>query len=132
MWSSRWGAAIPARFSPASATRTGSSTTPQGLGSRKCALSGTRSRPASASSSPNCSVLRRPMSEHAYVVVIGGGQAGLAAGYYLRRAGLNFVILDRQDRAGGAWRHGWDRSEEHTSELQSRGHLVCRLLLEKK
>src|SRR5690625_2220044 len=30
-------------------------------------------------------------------------------------------------RVGGRW-----RSEEHTSELQSRGHLVCRLLLEKK
>src|SRR3712207_7840967 len=29
-------------------------------------------------------------------------------------------------------RHGWrDRSEEHTSELQSRQYLVCRLLLEK-
>src|SRR5437870_10823364 len=27
--------------------------------------------------------------------------------------------------------HRW-RSEEHTSELQSRGHIVCRLLLEKK
>src|SRR5439155_26511294 len=27
---------------------------------------------------------------------------------------------------------GRNRSEEHTSELQSRGHLVCRLLLEKK
>src|SRR5439155_23665888 len=27
---------------------------------------------------------------------------------------------------------GHERSEEHTSELQSRGHLVCRLLLEKK
>src|SRR3989442_6688873 len=27
---------------------------------------------------------------------------------------------------------GWQRSEEHTSELQSRPHLVCRLLLEKK
>src|SRR5690625_6176382 len=27
---------------------------------------------------------------------------------------------------------GTPRSEEHTSELQSRGHLVCRLLLEKK
>src|SRR5207253_8018068 len=26
----------------------------------------------------------------------------------------------------------FQRSEEHTSELQSRGHLVCRLLLEKK
>src|SRR5207253_11363922 len=33
--------------------------------------------------------------------------------------------LDRPLRTAG-------RSEEHTSELQSRGHLVCRLLLEKK
>src|SRR3989442_5192442 len=29
-------------------------------------------------------------------------------------------------------RRDFDRSEEHTSELQSRPHLVCRLLLEKK
>src|SRR5439155_26733540 len=37
---------------------------------------------------------------------------------------------DRRAHAGG---HVHDaRSEEHTSELQSRGHLVCRLLLEKK
>src|SRR5207253_7455966 len=36
-------------------------------------------------------------------------------------------------RQGGAHqREGEARSEEHTSELQSRGHLVCRLLLEKK
>src|SRR5258708_12596979 len=28
--------------------------------------------------------------------------------------------------------NGYDRSEEHTSELQSPDHLVCRLLLEKK
>src|SRR5690625_6501206 len=37
--------------------------------------------------------------------------------------------------AGLAILLGWmfeSRSEEHTSELQSRGHLVCRLLLEKK
>src|SRR5215208_7336609 len=34
------------------------------------------------------------------------------------------MARDRVPRAG--------RSEEHTSELQSRGHLVCRLLLEKK
>src|SRR5690625_6243791 len=33
---------------------------------------------------------------------------------------------------GSAQRTGLTRSEEHTSELQSRGHLVCRLLLEKK
>src|SRR5690625_6887664 len=32
----------------------------------------------------------------------------------------------------GQHEHALRRSEEHTSELQSRGHLVCRLLLEKK
>src|SRR5690625_151556 len=40
-----------------------------------------------------------------------------------------------QPGVAGAGAHfcGFDqRSEEHTSELQSRGHLVCRLLLEKK
>src|SRR5947209_16032983 len=31
-----------------------------------------------------------------------------------------------------ARQHSWERSEEHTSELQSRQYLVCRLLLEKK
>src|SRR3989442_9402242 len=34
--------------------------------------------------------------------------------------------------ANGKIRARTDRSEEHTSELQSRPHLVCRLLLEKK
>src|SRR5687768_18371016 len=33
---------------------------------------------------------------------------------------------------GGRQNDDWQRSEEHTSELQSRLHLVCRLLLEKK
>src|SRR3989442_9921728 len=37
-----------------------------------------------------------------------------------------------QQRADYTIRAGLDRSEEHTSELQSRPHLVCRLLLEKK
>src|SRR2546421_812363 len=34
--------------------------------------------------------------------------------------------------ASSCWRPGKARSEEHTSELQSRSDLVCRLLLEKK
>lgn len=42
------------------------------------------------------------------VIVIGGGQAGLAVAYYLRRAELNFVIFDGATRPGGAWIHGWD------------------------
>lgn len=41
------------------------------------------------------------------VLVVGGGQAGLAAGFYLRRAGADFVILDAQEEPGGAWRHAW-------------------------
>ncbi|MCL7425388.1 ArsO family NAD(P)H-dependent flavin-containing monooxygenase [Streptomyces sp. YS415] len=42
------------------------------------------------------------------VVVIGGGQSGLAAGYHLRRLGIDFVILDAQTASGGAWQHTWD------------------------
>lgn len=42
------------------------------------------------------------------VVVIGGGQAGLAAGYFLRRSGLAFSILDDQPGPSGAWGHAWD------------------------
>src|SRR2546422_3919416 len=38
----------------------------------------------------------------------------------------------RRPRARRESRHWPQRSEEHTSELQSRLHLVCRLLLEKK
>src|SRR5260370_26136173 len=48
-------------------------------------------------------------------VVAGSGGAGLVGG---------------SGDGGGA--HGQDRSEEHTSELQSHLNLVCRLLLEKK
>src|SRR5690625_5768458 len=57
-----------------------------------------------------------------------------------RSAGAGGGVVARGPPAGGHLRggHGRDlcgagvRSEEHTSELQSRGHLVCRLLLEKK
>ena len=41
------------------------------------------------------------------VVVIGGGQAGLAVGYYLRRTALRWTILDAQDEPGGAWVRTW-------------------------
>ncbi|QIP87906.1 NAD(P)/FAD-dependent oxidoreductase [Streptomyces sp. Tu 2975] len=48
------------------------------------------------------------MTRRADVVVIGGGQSGLAAGYHLRRLGVDFVILDAQSTPGGAWQHTWD------------------------
>src|SRR5207253_11472259 len=40
--------------------------------------------------------------------------------------------LHRDERHQACAGSELERSEEHTSELQSRGHLVCRLLLEKK
>ena len=46
------------------------------------------------------------------VAVIGGGQAGLATAYHLRRAGLrpgrDFVVVDGEEQPGGAWQHTWE------------------------
>src|SRR5439155_26284060 len=52
-------------------------------------------------------------------------RAGVAEAGQGRNRGDRRRTGARRDSGGG-------RSEEHTSELQSRGHLVCRLLLEKK
>jgi putative flavoprotein involved in K+ transport len=41
-------------------------------------------------------------------LVIGGGQAGLAVGYHLRRHRVPFAILDKNQRIGDAWRNRWD------------------------
>lgn len=42
------------------------------------------------------------------VAVVGAGQAGLALGSLLRRQGRRFVILERADSVGSAWRARWD------------------------
>lgn len=54
------------------------------------------------------------MSNLAYkidILVIGGGQAGLSAGYHLARRGLaggrGFLMLDKSPRPGGAWQFRW-------------------------
>lgn len=41
-------------------------------------------------------------------VIVGGGQSGLALGYWLARQGRNFLILDQHQRPGDAWRQRWD------------------------
>ncbi len=42
------------------------------------------------------------------VVVIGGGQAGLAVGYFLKAQGSDFTILEAADEPAAAWRKRWD------------------------
>src|SRR5438552_6203273 len=49
------------------------------------------------------------MTENFDTIIIGGGQAGLAVGYYLKKQGRRFVILDANERIGGSWRtRTWD------------------------
>jgi putative flavoprotein involved in K+ transport len=47
-------------------------------------------------------------AEHFDVIVIGGGQAGLAMGYCLSRTGVRYVILDDRERTGDSWRSRWE------------------------
>jgi putative flavoprotein involved in K+ transport len=48
------------------------------------------------------------MTEQVETVIVGGGQAGLAVGYYLAQRHRPFVILDGHERTGDSWRKRWD------------------------
>src|SRR5439155_16263038 len=60
------------------------------------------------------------------------GQLYPAAGTTFRRATPSAVLRLKPATGNLSTLRNPMQSEEHTSELQSRGHLVCRLLLEKK
>src|SRR5207253_10688336 len=60
------------------------------------------------------------------------GAYGQGVQGYAKRYGATYADVFGATFLGGAVLPSLLRSEEHTSELQSRGHLVCRLLLEKK
>src|SRR5258708_14804200 len=62
-------------------------------------------------------------SKWAYIPVYAKSPAWDMQAYKIRISGLNKTDINRRYV---------ERSEEHTSELQSPDHLVCRLLLEKK
>jgi putative flavoprotein involved in K+ transport len=47
-------------------------------------------------------------AERLGTAIIGGGQAGLAAGYHLAKRGVPFLILDAGERIGDSWRNRWD------------------------
>src|SRR5258708_9847025 len=54
------------------------------------------------------------MAETTEVVVIGAGPAGLAVGACLRKAGLDFIILEKNQRGGSSWRQRNERLHLHT------------------
>src|SRR5918995_983012 len=52
--------------------------------------------------------LESEATEHREVVVVGGGQAGLAIGYFLAHQGRDFTILEAAPEPAAAWRARWD------------------------
>ena len=50
----------------------------------------------------------RAAKDRREVVVVGGGQAGLAVGYFLKQQGRDFTILEAADAPAAAWRARWD------------------------
>src|SRR5687768_9170845 len=62
----------------------------------------------SATQSLRFDTARDEADERFDVMIIGGGQAGLAAGYFLAEQGRRFVILEAGPSVGTAWRERWD------------------------
>src|SRR5690625_6944660 len=83
---------------------------------------------------PHVSPWRRLLKDSANAV--GATRASVSAVSHAMRILRyeNTILSMRRSIAmfGSGWWGERTRSEEHTSELQSRGHLVCRLLLEKQ
>jgi len=49
-----------------------------------------------------------PVTDHYEVVIVGGGQAGLALGYFLGQQGRRFTILEAAEEPAAAWRKRWE------------------------
>jgi len=57
---------------------------------------------------------------HTDVLIIGGGQAGLAAAYFLSMRGVPHLIVDRGEEIGEAWKRRYDSLQLFTPRIYSR------------
>jgi putative flavoprotein involved in K+ transport len=53
-------------------------------------------------------MISKDKTESYKVIVIGAGQAGLSAGYFLSKLNIPFIILDAGKRVGDSWRNRWN------------------------
>src|SRR3712207_7242108 len=92
-------------------------------------------RPPRSTLFPYTTLFRSPMSKTLGCVAggpLGPSGAPLCTSVSSVSSVVNRVISTRRDSDAARTQRPRARSEEHTSELQSRQYLVCRLLLEKK
>lgn len=59
------------------------------------------------------------MAEHMDVAIVGAGPAGLAVGACLRRAGIDFVMLEKRHEVASSWRRHYERLHLHTVKSRS-------------
>src|SRR3954470_16085536 len=64
--------------------------------------------PESSTGVTGASAREGPGDDQVEVIVVGGGQAGLAIGFFLARQGRRFLILEAADSVGAAWKERWD------------------------
>src|SRR5690349_23463352 len=88
-------------------------------------------RPPRSTLFPYTTLFRSTLVDADQLVVLTRRGYDPVLGYGGAEAALYPALSDEETR-GHAWERLTMRSEEHTSELQSRRDLVCRLLLEKK
>ncbi|HYK73771.1 MAG TPA: NAD(P)/FAD-dependent oxidoreductase, partial [Pseudoneobacillus sp.] len=53
------------------------------------------------------------------VIIVGGGQAGLSLGYYLKKSALTFLILDKGNEVGEMWKERYDSLTLFTPDFYS-------------
>src|SRR2546422_1973278 len=81
---------------------------------------------------PSAARRRRRLAEQVRAVALGVGFPFVLILLWDRAVAITGTRLVPSPREVAVMMYDFSRSEEHTSELQSRLHLVCRLLLEKK
>src|SRR5437870_11455215 len=86
----------------------------------------------SAASRRRCGKATTRLGEAALAALLAGSLPARQNAVPFQRCEIRRSLRPARNRRTDALRNRPKRSEEHTSELQSRGHLVCRLLLEKK
>src|SRR3712207_8084907 len=89
-------------------------------------------RPPRSTLFPYTTLFRSAAREGPAALHAARAPAGRRAPRPIRRRHRPPALTRRRDRRAGRGHRQGHRSEEHTSELQSRQYLVCRLLLEKK